>query len=159
MSLSGRSLPALALLTDISNKEFNLCDPEELPVWLPLKAGLEQPNPFHWGNSVWTHRRAEANTQACPCKHHTSFLAHTCKKVGWFWTLCVQRDLSFQSSWVKANNTTWYLQVVSFGFLYLGNTECIFRDPSNVQTGTWHHFILLPSSSVLQAWKIKNLRL
>ena len=65
MSLSGKSLPALALLTDISNKRFNLCNlGEELSVGPPLKAGLEQPNPFHSGNSVWTHRYVEANTQA-----------------------------------------------------------------------------------------------
>lgn len=64
-SLSGRSLPALTPLIDISNKRFNLCHLEdELSVCPPLKAGLEQPNPFHSGNSAWTHSRAEANTGA-----------------------------------------------------------------------------------------------
>lgn len=65
MSLSEKSLPAPALLTDISNKRFNLCNlGEELSICPPLKAGLEQSKPFHWGSSVWTHRHTEANRGA-----------------------------------------------------------------------------------------------
>lgn len=65
MSLSGKSLPAPVLLTDISNKRFNLCNlGEELSICPPLKAGLEQSEPFHSGNSVWTHRHTEANRGA-----------------------------------------------------------------------------------------------
>lgn len=100
VSLSGRSLPALALLTDVFNKRFGLCNSGEgLSVCPPLKAGLEQPNPFHSGNSVWAHRHTEVNTQAEAQRApvNTTFPSSHIHVKKWdgLWTLCVQRDLSF----------------------------------------------------------------
>lgn len=95
-SLSGKSLPAPALLTDISNKRFLLCNlGEELSICPPLKAGLEQSKPFHLGSSVWTHRHTEANrgAEAQRAPVNTTFpSSHThAKRWDGLNTLCSER--------------------------------------------------------------------
>lgn len=140
-SLSARSLPAPVLLTDISNKRLNLCNlGEELSICPPLKARLEQSKPFHSGNSVWTHRHTEANrgAEAQRAPVNTTFpSSHThAKRWDGFEHPLFRETFHFSYPGSKQTTSHGTSKVVSFGFLYLENTEHIFTDPSIVQTGT-----------------------